>query len=95
MSDEKKAPSIYELLMYMTEQMSAVSWQKLGLQPDMVTGKLEANLAEARVAIDVTAYLVSQIEHNLDEDDKRQVQRMVRDLRINYVQKNNDAGGSA
>ncbi len=86
--EEEKAPlSVYDLIMFMIEQTSSVSWQKLGLQHDPVTGKLEPNMAEARVAIDTTAYLAQQLESRLDDDDKRRIQSMVRDLRINYVQR--------
>ena len=72
--------------------MATISWQKLGLQPDMATGKLVHNIAEAKVAIDVTAYLAGIIEAELDGDDRRRVQGMVRDLRINYVQKAKELG---
>lgn len=95
MSEEKTPPSVYDILMFMVEQMAAVSWQKLGLQPDMVTGQLEQNLTEARVAIDVTAYMAGQLESRLDDDDKRRIHGLVRDLRINFVQKNTEAGAQA
>ncbi len=86
--EEEQAPlSVYDLIMFMVEQMSAVSWQKLGLQHDPVSGKLEPNMTEARVAIDVTAYLTQQLESRLDDEDRRRIQSMVRDLRINFVQR--------
>jgi hypothetical protein len=94
--EEEKAPlSVYDIIVFMVEQMQAVSWQKLGLQHDPMTGKLEANLTEARVAIDTTAFLVQQLESRLDDEDKRRLQSIVRDLRINFVQRNTDAGVEA
>ena len=75
----------------MVEQTAAVAWQKMGLQHDPVTGKMEQNLTEARVAIEVVAFLVQQMEPQLDDEDKRRVQSMVRDLRINFVQKSSDS----
>jgi len=83
----KKPISVYDILAILIEQLSAVAWQKLGLQHDPVTGTLSTDLVEAKVAIDVTANLVQQLESQLDEEDKRRVQSLVRDLRINYVQK--------
>ncbi len=74
----------------MLDQISAVSWQKLGLQPDIMTGKTERNLAEAKVAIDVTAHIADIIEAQLDESDRRTVQNLVTSLRLNYVQKSKE-----
>lgn len=79
--------SVYTVTLAMVEQMALLAWQKLGLQPDMMTGKIHQDLGEAKVAIDITTQLVSFVEPELDEADKRQVQNLVRDLRMNYVQK--------
>jgi hypothetical protein len=91
--EEKREPvSVYEHVARMLEAMAVISWQKLGLQPDMITGKVVANFAEAKVAIDTTAFLASQLESELDDEDRRRIHGMVRDLRINYVQKMKEAG---
>jgi hypothetical protein len=84
---EKTAPTIYDHLAILLDQLSGVAWQKLGLQPDMMTGKIEPDLAQARVAIDVVGYIASQLESQLDEEDKKHLHSLVRDLKINYVQK--------
>jgi hypothetical protein len=84
---EKTAPTIYDHLAILLDQLSGVAWQKLGLQPDMITGKIEPDLAQARVAIDVVGYIASQLESQLDEEDKKHLHSLVRDLKINYVQK--------
>jgi len=83
----KKPISIYDILAILIEQLSAVSWQKLGLHPDPVTGTIGVDLVEAKVAIDITANLVQHLDSQLDDEDKRRVHSLVRDLRINYVQK--------
>jgi len=83
---------VYDHIAQILQAMSTISWQKLGLQPDMMTGKLAQNIAEAKVAIDATAYLASILEPELDVDDRRRIQGMVRDLRINYVQKAKELG---
>lgn len=89
-SEEGKNPeplSVYAVITVMVDQMATIAWQKLGLQPDMMTGKLERDLGEAKVAIDLTAHLAAFIEPQLDEEDKRRIHGLVRDLRINYVEK--------
>jgi hypothetical protein len=90
---EEKPLSVYDLIMIMLDQCASVSWQKLGLQHDPVTGALSPDLAEARVAIDLTAYLAQQLEARLDEEDRRRIQSLVRDLRINFVQRNTEGAG--
>lgn len=88
---ERTPPTIYDHLAVILDQLGGVAWQKLGLQPDMVTGKIEPDLIQAKVAIDVVAYLSSVLEPQLDDDDKRHLHNLVRDLKINYVQRQ---GGS-
>ncbi len=88
MSEEaQQAPTVFDHIAVLLDQMAGVAWQKLGLQPDMVTGKIEPDLEQARVAIDVVSFLAGKLETQLDDDDKRQVQSLVRDLKINFVQK--------
>ena len=83
----REAPTVFDHIAVLLDQMAGVAWQKLGLQPDMVTGQIEPNLEQARVAIDVVSFLAGRLDPQLDEDDKRQVQSLVRDLKINFVQK--------
>jgi hypothetical protein len=92
MSDEptpesQEPLSVYAVLATFVDQMSAVAWQKLGLQHDFITGKLEPDVEQAKVAIDVVAKLVDALESECDEPDKRQLQNLVRDVRMNFVSK--------
>jgi hypothetical protein len=86
----KTPPTVYDHLAIVLDQMAAVSWQKLGLQPDMMTGQIEPDIQQARVAIDVVSYVSRILETQVEEDDKRQLQTLVRDLKINYVQRQGD-----
>jgi hypothetical protein len=78
---ERKSPTIYDHLAILLDQLSGVAWQKLGLQPDMITGKIEPDLTQAKVAIDVVSYLSSQLESQLDEEDRKHIHSLVRDLK--------------
>ncbi len=71
----------------MVDQMASVSWQKLGLQPDFATGRTYKDLDEAKVAIDLTTHLAGFIEPKLDEEDKRRIHNLIRDLRYNFVER--------
>jgi hypothetical protein len=87
----KTPPSVYDHVAMSLDQYASVSWQKLGLHPDPVTNQMDPNLDEAKVAIDIAAFLVQQLEPKLDDDDRRKVQGLLRDLRINFVQKAKEA----
>jgi hypothetical protein len=91
-SAPRKPVDVYEMLAVLVEQLDAISWQKLGLRPDIMTGQLHQDLAQARASIDAMAKIVEVLEAVLDEDDKRRLQGMVRDLRINWVDKNREVG---
>lgn len=84
--------SVYDHLGQMLDLMAAIAWGKLGLQPDIMTGRIEPDFAEAKVAIDLAAHLAEVIDSRLDQDDRRRVQGLIRDLRLNYVQKSKEAG---
>lgn len=93
MSESPSTPTVYDHLLVMFEQLVVVAWAKLGLRHDPISGKLEPNLSEAKVAIDVVTFIGSQLEPQLeDEEDRRQVQNVMRDLKINFVQRSTAAG---
>ena len=83
--------NVDQMIMMMIEQMASVGWQKLGLQPDMLTGRIEKDLAQAKTAIDVTTHLSTFIEPKLDEEDKRRIHALIRGLRMNWVQKSGES----
>lgn len=78
---------VNQVIMVMIDQLSGIAWQKLGLQPDLMTGKIEKDLAQAKTAVDVVTNLANFILPQLDDADKRQMQTLISNLKINYVQK--------
>lgn len=88
---EAESLNVYDALGIMMDQIAAIAWQKLGLQHDMVSGKIDPDLNQAKVAIDLVAHLVTVVNEQLSEDDRRQAQVLVRDLRMNYVEKVREA----
>lgn len=84
--------NVYELLAVLTQQLGEVAWMKLGLTPDVQAGRIVKDLPQAKAAVDAVAALVAIIEPELDEDDRRQVQTLITNLRMNYVQKASEAG---
>jgi len=78
---------VHTVIMVMLDQMSAIAWQKMGLQPDPMTGQIHKDLTQAKVAVDVVANLANHILPQLDEVDKRELTNLVSNLKINFVQK--------
>lgn len=78
---------VHTVIMVMVDQMSGIAWQKMGLQPDAMTGKIHKDLAQAKIAVDVVANLSNFITPQLDETDKREITNLVSNLKINFVQK--------
>lgn len=85
--DSAQPLDIYAVLAVMIDQMSAIAWQKMGLQPDAVTGKIHADLAQAKIAVDIVDQLSQTLTPQLDENDRREINKLVANLKINYVQR--------
>lgn len=62
------------------------AWRSMGLIADF-TGEVQKDMAAAQTAIDCLAFLLGKIESSIDETEKRDIQRRLMDLRMNYVTK--------
>lgn len=90
MSESPQPLVVDELVVMMIDQLAAVAWQKMGLQPDMLTGQIDRNIEGAKLAIDAVAALMPLVEHKLDENDRREMHNLVRNLRLNFVEKSKE-----
>lgn len=85
MMAEMPPVEIYSLLQSFISMLVNQCWQWLGLVKNPVTGNLEKDLAQAKVAIDTVALLVTQLEPKLEPSEQRQMQAILSDLRMNFV----------
>jgi hypothetical protein len=61
--EESKNPlDVYEVLSFMADQLAAIAWTKLGLQPDLGSGKIEKDLPQAKATIDTIAYIAKTMK---------------------------------
>jgi hypothetical protein len=59
----------------------------LGLVPHpLKKGQIEKDLAQARFAIDMIGVLETKTRGNLDDEEKRVLERVLADLRMRYVE---------
>jgi hypothetical protein len=62
------------------------AWMCMGLTPDPITGTVRRNLPEARRAIDALSDLTKYVEMDASPSEKRELQVMLSNLRLNFVQ---------
>jgi hypothetical protein len=86
---------IVTLALWMLEELQAQAWIKLGLWKDPTTGDLQADLPQAKIAIDCVAALVGVLEPHLTDSQRRELQRLLTDLRLNFVQRSAEAPSAA
>ncbi|MCX7706054.1 MAG: DUF1844 domain-containing protein [bacterium] len=60
-------------------------WQALGKVANPVSGKPEKNLQFAKRLIDILETLQVKTKGNLEEDEKKMLDNILTDLRLNYV----------
>lgn len=89
-SSQSKSIDVQSLALVALEQFNEIAWVKLGLHPDPLSGTLEMNLSDARFAIDLASSMSQVIEKDLDDEDRRRLQSMLRDLKLNYVSKSRE-----
>jgi len=65
--------------------LSAHAWQWLGLVKNPLTGQIEKDLSQAKIAIDTMATLIISIEPRLQSAEKTELQAVLSDLRMNFV----------
>lgn len=87
--EEGAAPeiSVYNLMRMSIGMYAQQAWIHMGVRMDPSTQKTEQNMPLAKVAVDTVAFLVDQLQPDLTPEEKRGLQSLVADLRINYVQR--------
>jgi hypothetical protein len=61
------------------------AWVGMGLVPDPLTGQINKDLTEAKRAIDILTDLVKHLEQDAAPDERREIQTMLTNLRLNFV----------
>ncbi len=66
--------------------LAAKAWEAMGLVPNPETKKVERNLGDAQLAIDAAAALVGVIKPRLEDPARRELDTLLANLRINFVE---------
>jgi hypothetical protein len=66
--------------------LAAKAWEAMGLVANPETKKVERNLSDAQLAIDAVAALGDAIRPRLSGPERRELDTMLANLRINFVE---------
>jgi hypothetical protein len=66
-------------------QLHHAAWAAMGKIPNPLTGKIETDLDSARLAIDTIGSLESRTAGNLEAGEKQLLDRVLRELRLNFL----------
>lgn len=85
--DEYKLPpvTVESVLRSFIEVLGVQCWQWMGLLKNPVTGEMNKDLVQAKIAIDTIGMLANQLEGRINEAERSELQVILSDLRINYV----------
>ena len=67
--------------------LNGKAWEYLGLMMNPETKELNQDLRQAKIAIDSIEFLLEQIKDKLEVDDKKQLENILANLQMNYVEK--------
>ena len=73
------------LFIQLVSMFQGAAWQAMGKLKNPVTDKIERDLEQARTSIDMLAMLRTKMEGNLTDEEKRLLDQVLADLRLNYV----------
>ena len=78
---------VFDMLRAAIGLFTQEAWIALGLQPRYGSGEAEMDLRCAKIAIDTTQGLVEQLGDEATADEKREFDRILTDLRVNFMRR--------
>jgi hypothetical protein len=85
-------PDVPALVATCFSLLAARAWAAMGLVADPATGKVERNLDHAQLAIDAAGALADLLRPRVGNAERREIERVLADLRLNFVEQKNRPG---
>jgi len=82
MAEQEKLNEYFLSLVF---SLSAAAMQQLGKLANPATDKIEKNLDQAKVSIDIIEMLVEKTKGNLTKEEDKLITSTLSDLQLNYV----------
>jgi PIN domain nuclease of toxin-antitoxin system len=83
MDDIKQKHS--QLFFYLLSSFEMAALQQMGKIKSPLTDKLEKDLQQAQISIDIIDMVKEKTKGNLSEDENKFLERMIAQLKLNYV----------
>lgn len=77
--------AVHEVAQIYLSVFADLAFQRMGLHADRVAGVVVRDLAQAKLAVDIAAFIAEQLLPTLDEDARRELMNMISSLRLNYT----------
>ena len=85
MAAEEKSSSVNPLFMGLVLSLEASAMQSLGKMINPLTGKIEKDLRQAQMTIDMLDMIEKKTSGNLSQDEENFTKRILYQLRMNYL----------
>ena len=83
---EEAVADVYSVAKWVIGIMAATAWQYMGLQVNPATGKIEKDLAQAKIAVDTVVFLGDKLHPHLNDAERKEIRSLISDLQVNFVQ---------
>jgi hypothetical protein len=82
LTPEQKQQALFMQLVLMFQQ---AAWSHLGKVPNPMTEKIERDLEQARMSIDMIDMLKTRTQGNISNEETQMLDHVLRELRLNYI----------
>jgi hypothetical protein len=79
---EQKQQALFLQLVMMFQQ---AAWAHLGKVPNPMTQKIERDLEQARMSIDMIDMLKTRTQGNISDEENNLLEHALRELKLNYI----------
>ena len=81
MKEEKNTSLLFSLIM----TFQAAAMQQMGKLKNPISDKIERDLQQAQLSIDILDMLEEKTKGNLSDDESRFIKAVLQELKLNYV----------
>ncbi len=89
--DETSLPDAPSLVATCISLLASKAWEAMGLVPNPATKALERKFDEAQFAIDAAAALADLLRPRVSDNERREIETLIANLRINFVEQKSKA----